>query len=114
MKITNARSWVVKVPWDDNPGAGVVRQPVDRTFVFIQVDTDEGITGWGEITTYPGPVANRAISAYVDQIGKWLVGENPEDIERIWHKIFRGMTYVGSRGATTAAISARCRSYNSW
>ena len=105
MKITSARSWVVKVPWDDNPGADEPRDPTERTFVFIQVDTDEGITGWGEITTYPGPVANRAISAFVDQIGKWLVGENPEDIERIWGKIFRGMTYVGTRGATSAAIS---------
>ena len=75
MKITNARSWVVKVPWDNNPGTDEIRQPTERTFVFIQVDTDEGITGWGEITTYPGPVANRAISAFVDQIGKWLVGD---------------------------------------
>lgn len=105
MKITSARSWVVKTPWDDNPGADEVRDPKTRTFVFIQVDTDEGITGWGEITTYPGPVANGAIAAFVNQIGKWLVGENPEDIERIWAKIFRGMTYVGTRGATTAAIS---------
>ncbi|WP_342825957.1 mandelate racemase/muconate lactonizing enzyme family protein [Candidatus Lucifugimonas marina] len=105
MKITSARAWVVKTPWDNNPGAGEVREGTNRTFVFIQVDTDEGITGWGEITTYPGPVANGAIAAFVNQIGKWLVGENPEDIERIWAKIFRGMTYVGTRGATSAAIS---------
>jgi galactonate dehydratase len=105
LKITSARAWVVKTPWDNNPGAGEVREGTNRTFVFIQVDTDEGITGWGEITTYPGPVANGAIAAFVNQIGKWLVGENPEDIERIWAKIFRGMTYVGTRGATSAAIS---------
>ncbi|MDG0867518.1 mandelate racemase/muconate lactonizing enzyme family protein [SAR202 cluster bacterium JH702] len=103
--MTSARAWVVKTPWDNNPGAGEVREVTNRTFVFIQVDTDEGITGWGEITTYPGPVANGAIAAFVNQIGKWLVGENPEDIERIWAKIFRGMTYVGTRGATSAAIS---------
>ena len=104
MKITNARSWIVRTPWKEDPGDDSSK--IDsRTFVFIQVDTDEGITGWGEITTYPGPVANRAISAFVDQIGYWLIGENPEDIERIWAKIFRGMTYVGTRGATSAAIS---------
>jgi galactonate dehydratase len=106
MKITNIRSWVVKVPWDHNPGAGVVRDPGTRAFIFVQVDTDEGITGWGEITTYPGPVANRAVAAYVDQIGAWLRGEDPAHIEALWHKIFRAMTYVGTRGATTAAISA--------
>ena len=105
MRITNVRSWLVKVPWDNNPGADHVREPRDRGLVFVQVDTDEGLTGWGEITTYPGPVANRAVAAFVDQVGDWLRGEDPERIEAIWHKIFRGMTYVGTRGATTATIS---------
>ncbi|MEZ4621728.1 MAG: hypothetical protein R2867_40355 [Caldilineaceae bacterium] len=97
MKITDIRSWVVKIPWDDNPGAGVVRVPINRAFIFVQVDNDAGVTGWGEVTTYPGPVANRAVAAYIDQIGSWLRGENPENIEAIWHKIFRGLTYVGTR-----------------
>jgi galactonate dehydratase len=106
MKITNVRSWVIKVPWDMNPGKEEMRDPSQRGFVFVQVDTDEGITGWGEVTTYPGTIANRAISAYIDQIGTLLVGDNPENIEAIWNKLFREMTYVGTRGATTAAISA--------
>jgi galactonate dehydratase len=106
MRITNVRSWLVKVPWDKNPGAGTVRVPGRHGLIFVQVDTDEGVTGWGEITTYPGPVANRAMAAFVDQIGGWLKGEDPTHIEAIWHKIFRGLTYVGTRGATSAAISA--------
>ena len=106
MKITNVRSWIVKIPWDHNPGAGVVRDPGQRAFIFVQVDTDEGVTGWGEVTTYPGPVANRAVAAYINEIGEWLRGEDPSHIEAIWQKTFRAMTYVGTRGATTAAISA--------
>lgn len=39
MKITNIRSWIVKVPYDKNPGAGVVRDPGQRGLVFVQVDT---------------------------------------------------------------------------
>jgi galactonate dehydratase len=105
VKITNVRSWMVNVPWDRNPGVDVVRDPGRRRLLFVQVDTDEGITGWGEITTYPGPVANRAVAAYVDQVGAWLKGEDPSRIEALWHKVFRGLTYVGTRGATTAAIS---------
>ena len=105
MKITNVRSWTVKVPWDLNPGKDHVRVPSERGFLFVQVDTDEGITGWGEITTYPGVVANRAVSAYVDAIGTLLIGQNPANIEAIWNKLFREMTYVGTRGATTAAVS---------
>lgn len=106
MKITNVRSWIVKIPWDHNPGTGVVRDPGHRAFIFVQVDTDAGITGWGEVTTYPGPVANRAVAAYINEIGEWLRGEDPSQIEAIWQKSFRAMTYVGTRGATTAAISA--------
>ena len=106
MKITNIRSWTVKIPWDHNPGAGEVRDPGQRAFIFVQVETDAGLTGWGEVTTYPGPVANRAVAAYIDHIGDWLRGEDPQNIEAIWHKIFRSFTYVGTRGATTAAISA--------
>jgi len=106
MKITNVRSWIVKIPWDHNPGTDVVREPGNRVFIFVQVETDEGVTGWGEVTTYPGPVANRAVAAYINEIGEWLRGEDPSQIEAIWQKTFRGMTYVGTRGATTAAISA--------
>ncbi|MEX1020303.1 MAG: mandelate racemase/muconate lactonizing enzyme family protein [Litorilinea sp.] len=106
MKITNVRSWLVKIPWDDNPGGETARAPGLRGLVFVQVDTDAGITGWGEITTYPGAVGNRAMAAFVDQIGPLIVGDDPANIEAIWHKIFRNLTYVGSRGATSAAISA--------
>jgi galactonate dehydratase len=106
MRITKIQPWVVEIPqWDDNPGGQERRAPRPRQFVFVQVDTDEGITGWGEVTTYPGPVANRAVAAFIGEIGEWLKGEDPENIEMIWAKIFRGMTYVGTRGATTAAIS---------
>ena len=45
MKITNVRPWIVKIPIDQNPGAGTVRVPSERILVFVQVDTDEGITG---------------------------------------------------------------------
>ena len=71
----------------------------------MQVDTDEGLTGWGEVTTYPGMVANRAVAAMVREIRPVLLGEDPSRIEAIWHKLFRLFTYLGTRGATTAMIS---------
>ena len=44
MKITRARSWVVKQPARKIDNQLKIK---DRGFVFIQVDTDEGVTGWG-------------------------------------------------------------------
>ena len=60
MKITAVRPWLVRVPWDFEPSRGQT-----RAFVFVQVDTDEGLRGWGEVTTYPGPAGNRAIAAFI-------------------------------------------------
>lgn len=105
MKITNLKSYVVKIDWDDNPGNDTPRNMVEREFVFVQIDTDEGITGWGEITNYPGSVGNRAIQRYTAEIKDFLVGKDPTRIEEIWARTFRLFTYTGTRGATTAAIS---------
>ncbi len=85
MKITSARSWVVKVPWDDNPGADEPRDLTERTFVFIQVDTDEGITGWGEGDLYvsdrPGLGINldpEFLAAHEIDFNEELAGKHPD------------------------------------
>src|SRR5215472_13547206 len=101
MKITRIRPWHVSGP---PPVADTSAPPL--SYVFVQVDTDEGLTGWGEITTYPGTVANRTIVAALHEAGAFLESEDASNIEAIWHKFLRAFTYVGTRGATTAMLSA--------
>ncbi|MDQ3808687.1 MAG: mandelate racemase/muconate lactonizing enzyme family protein [Chloroflexota bacterium] len=98
MQITGVRAWHVVGPPADGAGSPL-------TYVFVQVSTDEGLTGWGEITTYPGSVANRTIAAALSEVDAFLRGADPMQIEAIWHKLLRAFTYVGTRGATTALIS---------
>jgi galactonate dehydratase len=74
-------------------------------FLFVEVRTDEGISGWGEITTTT-PTANRGIAAMVRQVNDLLVGDDPARIEDTWNKVFRAFTYMGSRGAGTNVTSA--------
>ncbi len=105
MKITDVKSWVIEMDWDDRPGGDRPRVPRKRQFVFTKVETSEGISGWGEITTYPGLVANRAAARFVRELKPTLVGQDPTEIEAIWNRTFRMFTYMGTRGATTAAIS---------
>ena len=57
MKITEVKPWVIETDWDLRPGDDGPRALTKRQFVFLKGATDEGITGWGEITTYPGRVA---------------------------------------------------------
>ena len=106
IKISKVTPWVVSFPWEMRVGAAQEPVTEDRQLVLVQVETDAGITGWGEVTTYPGPVANRAIAAMIAQAGDLLAGENANRIERLWHKVFRSFTYMGTRGATSALVSA--------
>ena len=94
MKITGVRPWLIKS-----------ERVVLGEFLFVEVTTDEGVSGWGEITTTT-KLANRALCAMLRQIGAAIAGEDPAQIELLWHKIFRSFTYMGSRGAAVECVSA--------
>ena len=94
MKITGVKPWLVKSSgsyWGE--------------FLYIEVTTDEGVSGWGEITTTT-KLANRALCSMLKHIGASIAGEDPSRIEYLWHKIFRRFTYMGSRGAAVECVSA--------
>jgi galactonate dehydratase len=93
MKITALVPWLVRT---QSSGWG--------EYFFVEVRTDEGVTGWGEITTTTR-TANRAVAGIIRQLNDLLVGEDPSQIERLWHKTFRSFTYMGTRGATTHVVS---------
>ena len=69
------------------------------TLGLVRIDTDEGVTGVGLGAS--GAVVNTAI----DQFATQLVGEDPLNVERLWHKMWVPKL-VGRRGLTTRAISA--------
>ncbi|TIW22406.1 MAG: mandelate racemase/muconate lactonizing enzyme family protein, partial [Mesorhizobium sp.] len=94
MKITSIRPWLIKSDasyWGE--------------YLFVEVTTDEGVSGWGEITTTT-KLANRALCTILRQVGAAVTGEDPARIEYLWHKIFRSFTYMGSRGAAVECVSA--------
>ena len=105
MKITSIKPWIIQVPWTERP-ADKASDNIKRELLFTQVDTDEGITGWGEVTTYPGPAGNRAVAGMIREVGNTLVGRDASHIERIWNDNIRSLTYVGTRGAVSATASA--------
>ena len=93
MKITKLGPWLVKTT-----GSGW------GEYFFVEVRTDEGVTGWGEITTTT-LIANRAVAGIIRQLNDLLVGEDPARIEHIWNKTFRSFTYMGTRGAASQVVS---------
>jgi len=82
MKITRLDTFFVKPRW-----------------VFLKMSTDEGVTGWGE------PVVegwSHAVAAAVDEMGKYLVGQDPRRIEHHWQALYRGAFYRGGSVITSA------------
>ena len=105
MKITKVTPWLISAPAPYLDTANDNKESRQREYVFIEVNTDEGISGWGEITG-THPVANRSVCAALRHVSDLIEGNDPRLIEMIWNKIFRSFTYMGSRGATTNIISA--------
>ena len=75
MKITNLNLYLVRPRW-----------------CFLEMETDEGITGWGE------PVLEGhcdAVKACVEEMKPYLIGHDPSRIEDIWSTIYRAGFYRG-------------------
>lgn len=61
-------------------------------WLFLKIETDEGISGWGE------PVLEgRAdtVAKAVAEMADWLVGEDPRNVQAIWNRLYRGGFYRG-------------------
>jgi galactonate dehydratase len=80
--------------------AKVEALPIDR-YLFVQIETDEGITGLGESGTWGYLEASRAA---IEKYGRYLVGQDPRRIEHHWNVMYRSSHFRGA--AIMGAISA--------
>src|SRR5260370_15524121 len=70
--------------------------------IFVQVLTDDGITGIGECSPMQGPV----LAHFVDTALKPLVvGEDPREIDRLWHKMLFRTYKLGAQGVQPEGIA---------
>ncbi|MBB30511.1 MAG: galactonate dehydratase [Gemmatimonadetes bacterium] len=74
--------------------------PVDR-YLFVQVETDAGITGLGESGTWGYLEASGAV---VERFRDYLLGEDPLRIEHHWQYLYRCTHFRGA--AVMGALSA--------
>ena len=61
-------------------------------WLFLKLETDEGITGWGE------PVIEgraRSVEAAVHELSDYLIGKDPQRINDLWQMLYRGGFYRG-------------------
>ena len=84
MKITEVNTFFVRPRWG-----------------FVEIVTDEGITGWGE-PVLEGHTAT--VLACVQEMKDYLIGQDPQNIEDIWTTIYRAGFYRGG-GVLMSALS---------
>jgi galactonate dehydratase len=65
---------------------------VPPRWLFLKITSDDGLAGWGEPI-----VEGRAdtVAAAVTELGHYLFGRNPDQIEDIWQVLYRGGFYRG-------------------
>jgi galactonate dehydratase len=73
-----------------------------RNWLFVVVETDEGLSGVGEGSLPGHPLA---VAAAVEEYREYLVGEDPARIQHLWQLMYRQPFFRGG-AVTLSAMSA--------
>src|SRR3982751_4794369 len=70
----------------------------DRPYVFVKIETNKGVVGWGE-GTLEGKAA--AVMACIEDFREFLIGKDPLQVEHHWqsmyvHSFYRAGPVMGS------------------
>ena len=103
MKITKVTSHVLHYELPEELGYSQ-QYYARRTAHLVEVETDEGVVGWGECFG-PGniAIANKTIVEKVIQ--PMIVGDDPLNRDVIWHKVYNLMRDHGQKGMPLQALS---------
>ena len=105
MKITEIKTYLVDAGWPQQNRVTNKHEKGGwsaRNWLFVRVHTDDGLYGIGEASGWP-----RAVETAIKDLTPLLIGEDPQNIERVWSKMLaaimgHGMTGVVGSGAITA------------
>jgi len=105
MKITDIAIHVLKSPLAE-PFAFSQGWVTQRSATLVEVQTDAGLTGWGEAFAQglePPEIAAVVIDKALRPL---IVGADPLDMEVLWHRMYHATRDYGRKGSVVAAISA--------
>jgi D-galactarolactone cycloisomerase len=103
MKITKVRTHVLEAALSQ-PFAYSRAWYDTRTASLVEIETDTGLTGWGECY---GPA--RMTSAVVEAIAPWLIGEDPLRTDALWQTVYARLRDHGQKESTSRSGTSRGR-----
>lgn len=105
MKITDIKTYPLRTKIEQ-PFAFSQGWVYHRSATIVEIITDEGISGWGEalcMGLQPPQIAAATIESALKPL---LLGEDPADIEVLWHRMYNYTRDYGTKGAVIGGISA--------
>jgi galactonate dehydratase len=73
----------------------MVHPPVRKNLLFVALDTDDGLTGWGECYTQAD--RDTQIAAHLDQLERYVIGRDPGQIKHFTDVMYND--FAARRGA---------------
>ncbi len=101
MKISRIRTHVLQYRVEEVIGSAYGWYDT-RECLLVEVNTDNGLTGWGEAHGFAHP----AESVIANVLAPLALGCDPLDISPLWHEMYRRTVHVGQRGLVLCAMSA--------
>ena len=99
MKITGVKATVHRVPIR----VPLIDHPINREMVFVRVETDQGITGYGMTSQ----ILRWSVREFVNrELAPFLAGRNPLETERLWDEMYWKFNQRGTTGSVQGGISA--------
>jgi D-galactarolactone cycloisomerase len=99
MIITNVRTHILQAKLSQ-PFAYARAWYDTRTAMVVEIETDQGLIGWGECY---GPASITA--AVVNSVAPWLIGEDPLRSDFLWQTIYARLRDHGQKGVVIQGLS---------
>ena len=99
MKVTDVRTHILQATLSQ-PFAYSRAWYDTRTAMLVEIETDNGLIGWGECY---GPAA--ITSAVVKSVASWLIGEDPLRTDFLWQTVYARLRDHGQKGVVIEGLS---------
>src|SRR5687767_8692561 len=105
MKITNIETYALRTRLE-TPFAFSQGWVNERGATLVEVETDVGITGWGEALCQGLQPPEITAAVIKSSLAPLVLGRDPRDVEVLWHRMYAHTRDFGGKGAVIGAISA--------
>src|SRR5438105_13193554 len=104
MKITVITTTLIHIPYEAGAPTKLAGQAWSRMAVLlVRVDTDEGVTGWGEGFGHAIAPATRTT---LEMVAPHFLGRDPTDIASLMTEMAQRLHISGRNGPVVYALSA--------